>query len=206
MKFSEKLKYYRKKNNLTQKSLSKILNVSDKTISSWENDRTFPDMYMLRKIVTIFKISMDDLLVNDEFVDKNNYFFKKFGSFIRYKNTIIICNIILIFISYIELIGIFNFHFPIVNLLSLVFIFLSIVFVELTGVKILVSRNFMFLIISILLNLMLSYLGNSFISIIKGQSEMYVKGIFLGRFILILILSFMILISKIMITSHNNKK
>lgn len=41
------IKKYRKLNNLTQKELGARIGVSDKTISSWENNRTAPDLEML---------------------------------------------------------------------------------------------------------------------------------------------------------------
>lgn len=37
-KLSENIKYYRKDGKLTQKALSEKLNVSNKTLSHWEND------------------------------------------------------------------------------------------------------------------------------------------------------------------------
>lgn len=40
MSLGNKIKEQRLKCELTQSQLSSILNVSDKTISSWENDRT----------------------------------------------------------------------------------------------------------------------------------------------------------------------
>lgn len=44
MKLSEKLKYCRTKANLTQGEVSDLIHVSRKTISGWENDRSFPDI------------------------------------------------------------------------------------------------------------------------------------------------------------------
>lgn len=49
-------------NKLTQKELANQLFVSDKTISSWENDRTIPDIYMLEKISNLYQIQMNDLM------------------------------------------------------------------------------------------------------------------------------------------------
>ena len=42
-----KIKKERIKNNLKQSELAKILCVSEKTISSWENNRTLPDLNMI---------------------------------------------------------------------------------------------------------------------------------------------------------------
>ena len=44
-----KIKKERIKNNLKQSELAKILCASEKTISSWENNRTLPDLNMIYK-------------------------------------------------------------------------------------------------------------------------------------------------------------
>ena len=57
-----KIKEYRTKNNMTQEALAKLLMVSDKTISSYECDRTMPDINTLFKIANIFKTSIFSLI------------------------------------------------------------------------------------------------------------------------------------------------
>lgn len=57
-----KLSELRKKNNLTQQELGDILNVSDKTISKWENGVVYPDISVLPKISSYFGVSVDALL------------------------------------------------------------------------------------------------------------------------------------------------
>ena len=59
-----KIKKERIKNNLKQSELAKILCVSEKTISSWENNRTLPDLNMIYKISDYFKKSFY-YLIND---------------------------------------------------------------------------------------------------------------------------------------------
>ena len=56
------IKKIRMEHKLTQKDLADLLFVSDKTISSWENDRTVPDIYMLEKISKMYHIQMNDLM------------------------------------------------------------------------------------------------------------------------------------------------
>lgn len=53
----EKIKKVRQLNNLKQTDLANILFVSEKTISSWENNRTIPNLNMIYKISDYFKIS-----------------------------------------------------------------------------------------------------------------------------------------------------
>lgn len=61
----KKISKYRIKNNLSQSQLADILFVSDKTISSWENDRTTPDLNTIFKMSNIFKTSFYQLAVNE---------------------------------------------------------------------------------------------------------------------------------------------
>ncbi len=61
----EKIKKIRISNNLKQSELAEILFVSEKTISSWENNRTIPDLNMIYKISDYFKKSFYYLINND---------------------------------------------------------------------------------------------------------------------------------------------
>lgn len=61
----KKISKYRIKSNLSQSQLADLLFVSDKTISSWENDRTVPDLNTIFKISNIFKTSFYQLAMNE---------------------------------------------------------------------------------------------------------------------------------------------
>lgn len=52
----------RKEKGLTQRELSEMLSVSDKTVSHWERDETSPDISLLPVIADIFGITVDELL------------------------------------------------------------------------------------------------------------------------------------------------
>lgn len=56
------IRKYRISNNLEQKDLAKFLHVSDKTISSWENNRTQPKMEMIEAMCQIFHCQKSDFL------------------------------------------------------------------------------------------------------------------------------------------------
>jgi len=75
MELSEQLKKYRKQENLTQKQLALKLNVSDKTISSWETGRTYPDISLLINLSSVLNVSLDEFLKGDtktvEKIDKD---------------------------------------------------------------------------------------------------------------------------------------
>lgn len=62
MTIGERLKELRVNNNLTQQELAEKLYVSDKTISSWECDRTIPEISMLFKISNLYNINFYSLI------------------------------------------------------------------------------------------------------------------------------------------------
>ena len=47
MYISKRLKELRTANNFSQEKLAELLNVSRQTISSWENERSYPDVHNL---------------------------------------------------------------------------------------------------------------------------------------------------------------
>lgn len=61
----EKIKQIRVINNLKQSELAKMLYVSEKTISSWENNRTAPDLNMIYKISDYLKTNFYYLISNE---------------------------------------------------------------------------------------------------------------------------------------------
>ena len=67
----EKIKNIRISNNLKQSELADILHISEKTISSWENDCTTPDLNMIYKISNYFKKSFY-YLISDDYINLNN--------------------------------------------------------------------------------------------------------------------------------------
>ncbi|BDR58108.1 helix-turn-helix domain-containing protein [Xylocopilactobacillus apicola] len=65
MKFSERLKDQRRDLALTQKEVAQELHVTQQTISSWENGRSYPDLDSLIKLSDLYQISLDILLKED---------------------------------------------------------------------------------------------------------------------------------------------
>lgn len=55
----------RKNNHWTQKHLAELMHVSDKTISSWENERTYPDISSLIQLSEYLDLSLDELIKGD---------------------------------------------------------------------------------------------------------------------------------------------
>ena len=65
MKFADKMKLYRHQHNWTQQEVAERLAISRKTISSWENSRSYPDIFMLVQISDLYHVSLDNLLRED---------------------------------------------------------------------------------------------------------------------------------------------
>ena len=62
----------RKAKNLTQSKLAQKLNISEKTVSKWENGKGIPDTDILAKLCEIFGISLNELLSGERIVTDNN--------------------------------------------------------------------------------------------------------------------------------------
>ncbi|MCL0318612.1 helix-turn-helix domain-containing protein [Apilactobacillus xinyiensis] len=75
MNFGQRLQNERIKNQLTQDEVANKLSVSRQTISSWENERTYPDINSLIILSDFYNISLDTLLKEDsgmkEYLEKN---------------------------------------------------------------------------------------------------------------------------------------
>ena len=56
------IRKYRLSNNMEQKDLAKLLHVSDKTVSSWETNRTQPKMDIIEELCKIFHCKKSDFL------------------------------------------------------------------------------------------------------------------------------------------------
>jgi transcriptional regulator with XRE-family HTH domain len=69
MKLSERIKQFRKENNLTQDSLAKMLFVSKQAVSKWENDRGMPDVSLYPELAKILNVTVDELMGIDKKVE-----------------------------------------------------------------------------------------------------------------------------------------
>ena len=62
MNIGETIKKFRAMRGMEQKDLAHLLGVSNKTISSWETNRTEPKMEMIDKMCAVFKCRRSDFL------------------------------------------------------------------------------------------------------------------------------------------------
>ncbi|WP_317760484.1 helix-turn-helix domain-containing protein [Liquorilactobacillus mali] len=65
MKFGDRLKNARTELNFTQKQVANDFFITKQTISSWENEKTYPDIASLIKLSDYYNISLDILLKDD---------------------------------------------------------------------------------------------------------------------------------------------
>lgn len=52
----------RKRNNLTQRQLAEILNITDRAVSKWETGKSMPDSSIMLDLCNVLKITVNDLL------------------------------------------------------------------------------------------------------------------------------------------------
>lgn len=72
--FSKKCIQLRKKYHMTQQELADQLNVSNKTVSRWETNESYPDIEILTQIAEIFHVSIDYLLKDhDDFKELDKF-------------------------------------------------------------------------------------------------------------------------------------
>ncbi|WP_294274760.1 helix-turn-helix transcriptional regulator [uncultured Chryseobacterium sp.] len=73
MTLGEKLKKARINKNFTQEYLAEALQVSHKTYSNFENDKTKPDFHQVEDIAKVLEVSVLDFLSGDNItVNQNN--------------------------------------------------------------------------------------------------------------------------------------
>lgn len=107
MDFSKKIKMLRKYNHLTQEEFASKINVSRKTVSGWENERSLPDNYTVKSICNKFDIS-ETTLTNpniDDLFDDPLIIKSKQSLLLKYLELL---ELILIILSYISLLKIMD--------------------------------------------------------------------------------------------------
>ena len=70
MEFSEKIRFLRKKNKLSQAELGRRVGVSNRAVSKWENGESMPSTDTLLNIATVFGVALDFFLKYDENEEK----------------------------------------------------------------------------------------------------------------------------------------
>lgn len=90
MILGEKIKSIRQENKLSQEEFSEKFNVRRQTVSNWENGKSVPDLEIIVRMSSEFKVSTDELLKEDKSV------VQKIDSEKKKKNTLFMILIVLI--------------------------------------------------------------------------------------------------------------
>ncbi|MEJ6348880.1 helix-turn-helix transcriptional regulator [Holzapfeliella sp. He02] len=191
MKFSHNIKKIRTDNNLTQEDLAQLLNVSRKTISSWETERSFPDIETLRKLSQQFEIPINQLLEQDLTTKKYiSHLFPKSHEKSSLKHLCLV-QIMFIFIGYLTLLEIINFP-----LTSLILLFITLVTYHhssrnfpLNTLRTYKRNSLIFLIIALLINSVLGFTGLIQEILTEQPNIFYLNGAIVGKTIMVILLS-----------------
>jgi len=63
--FGERIKTFRLRNHYSQKEIANRIGVSEQAVSKWENGECLPDVYNLKLLAQVLRISIDSLLDTD---------------------------------------------------------------------------------------------------------------------------------------------
>lgn len=126
MSFPDKLKQCRTQKEMTQQNIATLLHVSRKTVSGWENGRSYPDVNLLISISDIFHISVDDLIRDDRML---SYYAEKERQTTKMQlisRITYILNFFLLGASYLHIFFIPGFRSPLISILLIVNVIISL--------------------------------------------------------------------------------
>ena len=81
MDFGDKLKQYRLKEGLSQEQLAEKIGVSRQAITKWETKRGLPDVENMIILAELFKLTLDELVLEEVKSRKKNWWFSKAKQF-----------------------------------------------------------------------------------------------------------------------------
>ena len=91
MTIGEQISCFRKKQGLTQVKLAELLSVTDKAVSKWERNISFPDISILPNIASVLCVTVDELFQgktevaekpDEKFISLEKYLMGEFGYFV----------------------------------------------------------------------------------------------------------------------------
>ena len=62
---SSKLRFHRRRKEMTQEEVARALGVAPQTVSKWERAESYPDITLLPALANLFEITTDELLGMD---------------------------------------------------------------------------------------------------------------------------------------------
>ncbi|AQW21475.1 transcriptional regulator [Lentilactobacillus curieae] len=107
MQIGKKIKFYRTSMGITQTQLAEKINLSRKTVSSWETGRSLPDLQSLVSLSNIFDVPLDNLIKDSQIINDYDCQIKKGNKSDKVRLASYIANIIFLVILHLGFI--FNF-------------------------------------------------------------------------------------------------
>lgn len=169
---------------MTQRDVADKLHVSRKTVSGWENGRSYPDINMIVLLSDLFDVATDDLIRDDRMLsyyedqDRQN---KRYSKVVRASYVI---NILLLIVSYLHTFYIRGFHSSITSFLLIVNI---CILLTLYGnwskfkQKWLLGKLVGVLIIGFSINILLNYFNRVFLMAFSNSDLSTALGIIIGK-------------------------
>lgn len=65
------IRYFRKKNHMTQNELAEMLGVTQTSVSQWEGGRNYPDIKTAKRLATMFGATLDQILGMEDMSEKS---------------------------------------------------------------------------------------------------------------------------------------
>lgn len=86
LNIGEKIKKYREMQGITQSELGKLLSVSNRAVSKWENGESYPSIELIKPISEILNVGIKELLGDKPDVSKGNFAFEPCRKMMSLKN------------------------------------------------------------------------------------------------------------------------
>ena len=99
IKVGSKICELRTAHNMTQKELAALLYVTDKAVSKWENGGGLPDLRQMPAIASIFGVTVDDIISDNDLPTKNELALRKINKWTSRSKALLIIIALLIMIG-----------------------------------------------------------------------------------------------------------
>ncbi|WP_024747592.1 helix-turn-helix domain-containing protein, partial [Levilactobacillus namurensis] len=119
MELFSKLKLCRSNAGMTQADVASKLLVSRKTVSGWENGRSYPDIGSLVRLSDLYNVTLDDLLRDDRVIEHYDCEIQNNVREKRIFNLSLFLNIVFLVLAYLDLVRPFGFHFAAIPVILL---------------------------------------------------------------------------------------
>lgn len=187
LSIGEKVKYYRLNNKMTQQELSNKINVSRKTVSSWENNRSKPDIQTIIDLSSLFHVDVNELILDNNISDNYCELVKETNKNNRYRLLLIYVNLITLVLGYIHFLRIIEFNGIMIMVLIIIINLINFMLIRKVGG----FNNFRYFFN--LLFILCFNLSLGFLSIPANKNSDYLSGYAIGRSVFAIVISVMLL-------------